>query len=218
MPTSNDTGQQQIIQRYFDFLSRESRAPTWVYQFANEQNDIKEEDFYEFFTDINDLEQVIWEEVCNRTLTILHEDSAYSAYNSHEKLLSYYFTLIEVLSEHDHAYRLILRKIHLPAGMPRFLSKFKANYLSYISELITKGFEEELIADRIPLSSFYKDGLWLQCFFVLQYWKNDHSEDSSQTDAAIEKAVNLSFELMGSNAVDSMISFGKFLYQSWTTK
>jgi hypothetical protein len=33
------------------------------------------------------------------------------------------------------------------------------------------------------------------------------------TDAAIEKSVNLAFKLISDNALDSMIDFGKFIFQ-----
>ena len=51
-------------------------------------------------------------------------------------------------------------------------------------------------------------------FFLLLFWKDDESPGFEKTDAAVEKSVNLAFDLIGKGAVDSFIDFAKFLYQS----
>ena len=60
--------------------------------------------------------------------------------------------------------------------------------------------------------SFCVHGFWVQALFVLGYWINDSSDRFEMTDAAIEKAVQLSFQLIGSNTVDSLLDFGKFMF------
>jgi len=52
--------------------------------------------------------------------------------------------------------------------------------------------------------------------FLLVFWKEDESPGFEKTDAAVEKSVNLAFDLIGKGAVDSFIDFAKFLYQSKT--
>jgi len=54
----------------------------------------------------------------------------------------------------------------------------------------------------------------LQFLFVLNFWLNDDSAQFEKTDAAIEKAVHLSFDLMGKGPLDTMVDFAKFLYQN----
>jgi len=60
----------------------------------------------------------------------------------------------------------------------------------------------------------YGEGLWIQALFVLQFWTKDESIGFEKTDAAIEKAVNVSFDLMGKSPIDSVLDFAKFLYQN----
>jgi hypothetical protein len=50
--------------------------------------------------------------------------------------------------------------------------------------------------------------------FILLFWKEDDSAGFEKTDAAVEKSVNLAFDLIGKGAVDSAIDFAKFLYQN----
>lgn len=206
----------QIAAHYLNFLASQKRAATWVYQFV-EGSPVKEAQFYTHFKDIGDLEKFIWDQVFDKTHAVLENDQIYEECTAPEKLLSFYYSLLEILAEHRTAYSLILNKVHLPALLPRFLRNFKGKYLMFVEKIVRAGIQEGTITDRMTLSNYYKDGLWLQCYFVLQFWSRDQSEDQERTDAAIEKAVTLSFELMGHTAVDSMLSFGKFLYQSWSS-
>jgi hypothetical protein len=50
--------------------------------------------------------------------------------------------------------------------------------------------------------------------FILQFWAHDESANFEKTDAAIEKSVNLAFDLIGKGILDNALDFGKFLYQN----
>ena len=56
--------------------------------------------------------------------------------------------------------------------------------------------------------------MWIQFLYISRDWANDDSEEFQITDAAIEKSVNLIFELMRKGPVDLMIDFAKFAYQN----
>jgi hypothetical protein len=67
---------------------------------------------------------------------------------------------------------------------------------------------------RPYISDKYDEALWIQFLFVVYFWIKDDSPGFEKTDAAIEKAVKLSSELMGEGPVDSFIDLAKFLYQN----
>ena len=77
-----------------------------------------------------------------------------------------------------------------------------------------EGKETQEIANRPVISDRYDEALWIQVLFVLKYWLDDNSPRFEKTDAAIEKSVNLAFDLMGKSALDSFLDFAKFLYQN----
>jgi hypothetical protein len=70
------------------------------------------------------------------------------------------------------------------------------------------------VATRPVLDKRYPHLFWLHLGFILLFWKQDSSAGFENTDAAIEKSVNLAFDLIGKGAVDSAIDFAKFLYQN----
>ena len=57
----------------------------------------------------------------------------------------------------------------------------------------------------------YPRFFWQQVLFVLGYFAKDDSINFERTDAAVEKAVTLSFDLVGRNTLDSAVDFVRFL-------
>ncbi|MEJ7665766.1 MAG: hypothetical protein WKG07_42725 [Hymenobacter sp.] len=49
-----------------------------------------------------------------------------------------------------------------------------------------------------------------QLQFILLFFVRDQSVNFERTDAAVEKAVTLSFDLVGRNTLDSAFDFGRF--------
>ena len=47
-------------------------------------------------------------------------------------------------------------------------------------------------------------------FYEARVWLKDESKAFETTDAAIEKSVNLAFELLSQGPLDSIIDFGRF--------
>ena len=60
----------------------------------------------------------------------------------------------------------------------------------------------------------YADGLWVNFVFIINFWLKDNSKGFEKTDEAIERSVNLAFDLMGKSALDAALDFGKFLFQN----
>jgi hypothetical protein len=90
----------------------------------------------------------------------------------------------------------------------------KKSFKEFGSELIREGRATEEVVNRPFITDRYTDGLWLQVIFVLNFWIKDPSKSFEQTDVAIEKAVNTSFDLLGRTPLDSVFDFAKFLFQS----
>ncbi len=85
--------------------------------------------------------------------------------------------------------------------------------------MVEEGISGQEISSRSRLSDTYDRLFWYQFLFLLNFWKKDRSKAFEKTDAAIEKSVNLSFDLIEKNAIDSALDFGKFMFQNrWRMK
>lgn len=196
------------------FLLEHEGKPLSVFHFARHLN-MDEKDFYVHFNTLESLESDIWASYFQETMSRLNSDEVYNTYTIREKLLAFYFTLVEVLKD-DRSYVVFsMKKGLFPKWTPEFMKEFKKEFSAYIQMLIQEGKETKEIAHRPFISDQYEQGLWLQLLFVLNFWARDDSMGFEKTDAAIEKAVNFSFDLMGKTALDSMFDLAKFLYESW---
>lgn len=203
----------QIRLSYTEHLLNHGERPPSVFRFAHDVG-ISESDFYERFGSFEGIERAVWKDFFERTLQRLLSDSSYATFSIREKLLAFYYTLFEELRANRSF--AILQLERRPKGqiVPGFLKDFKAAFESYIGNLLTEGKGGGEIANRPFMDQTYPKFFWVQMAFLLMFWKDDQSPAFEQTDAAIEKAVNLSFDLIGKGAVDTAFDFAKFLFQT----
>lgn len=204
----------KIKEEYKAFLLENKRRPASVFHFARFLS-IDEKEFYQYFNSLEALEQSIWKNYFEETMAGVTNEEVYSTYSVREKLLAFYFTWIEVLKENRSYVVFVMKRGLFPQWTPDFMQEFKSEYMSYVKSLINEGKENEEIASRYFISDQYGQGLWWQLLFVLNFWVRDNSLLFEDTDAAIEKAVNFSFDLMGKTALDSMVDLAKFLFKKW---
>lgn len=211
--TRKPESRERIVEAYKEYVLTRGEEPPSVFQFMKELN-MEEEEFYKYFGSFNTVRSFTWKDYVTKTLNTLNKDSSYQEYSVREKLLSFYFTLVEVLKK-DRSYVMVsFRGISKPELTPSFLKHFKTEYMEYVHELIAEGLDSGEIVKRPILSDRYHDALWIQLIFIVNFWLKDETPNFEQTDAAIEKAVNLSIELMGKGPLDMMVDFAKFLYQN----
>jgi hypothetical protein len=65
--------------------------------------------------------------------------------------------------------------------------------------------------ERPKISSYYDKALRSQFFLILDFWIRDTSSGFEDTDALIEKSVNLSYALMQENTLDKAFDLVRFL-------
>ncbi len=138
----------------------------------------------------------------------------FKGFSAREKILAFYFTLLEELKS-NRSYVLFQlehsRKFEL---VPEYIKGFKAEFETFFDSVLNEGKGKGEVANRPILDKRYPQLFWLHLGFILLFWKQDSSAGFEKTDAAIEKSVNLAFDLIGKGAVDSAIDFAKFLYQN----
>jgi hypothetical protein len=203
----------KIKEAYVDFVLEHGKEPASIYKFAKDLK-MKEVDFYNEFNSFKALQKHIWADFLNETIENLHAEESFAEYSSREKLLALYFTLIEVLKSNRSYAMMDLQKMRKGDLKPAFLEVFKKHFYKFVDEILLQGKETEEIIDRPVIGDRYGEGLWIQTLFILQFWANDDSKDFEKTDAAIEKAVNVAYDLMGKSPLDSMFDFAKFIFQN----
>ncbi len=202
----------KIITAYRHALLREGKQPASVYAFCDSIG-VPEEAFYEHFASFDAIEKEIWKGYVQRVVSSLHSDKSFASFSVREKILAFYYTLFEVMRADRSFVVSGLKAYSNPALMPPFLRSFKNEFLTWLGPVLTEGKQNGEIAKRPFVDERYDALFWLHLMFVLHFWSHDDSAGFEQTDAAIEKSVNLAFDLVGKGIMDSALDFGKFLYQ-----
>ncbi len=201
---------QQIRDAYKVYRLENGRKPVSVYAFCKTIN-IPETEFYNFYSSMEAVDKDIWLGIFEDTIHQLKGDDIYKQYSVREKLLTFYFMWVQKLKD-NRSYVLLQKDIFRFSDLREDkLSSFRRAFYEYIRQLVREGYESGEIKERKFISDQYVHGFWIQAMFVLRYWVKDTSDKFELTDAAIEKAVNLSFELVSSNSLDSLFDFGKFI-------
>lgn len=202
----------KIRQAYTKHLLEHGSRPASVFAFAKSLK-LSEEKFYEYYTSFDAIDSDIWLSIYIETRDALRADSAYNEYSAKEKMLAFYFLWTQKLKA-NRSYILVQQEqLKLPQMNILTLDAFRTSFGEYAEGIINEGIASGEIASRKLVTGRYPDGLWLATVFILNYWIHDRSIGFEQTDAAIEKAVTLAFELIGSNTLDALFDFGKFLIQ-----
>ena len=201
----------EIREAYIKYWLENGKRPVSVYTFV-QQLGIPEAGFYDNYASFDAVEKDIWRAIFEDTLEKLKADETYRSYGVREKLLAFYFLWVQELRG-NRSYILLQRERYLVPGTHLDkLETFRTAFYGYIRDLIKEGYQTGEVKERKFISDQYVHGFWAQALFVLRYWIGDDSERFEMTDAAIEKAVNLSFQLISSGTLDSILDFGKFVF------
>lgn len=202
-----------ILESYKSHLLNEGAPPKSIYKFCIDLG-ISETDFYNHFGSFEAIDRAIWKSFIETTIGNLQSDEAFSEFSSREKMLTFYFSLAELLKMNRSYILLALKDHKAPELVPNFIKDFKTSFEAFATEILNDGMQKSEIARRPLLDKQYPKLFWIHMSFFILYWKSDTSKGFERTDVFIEKSVNLAFDLIGKGAVDSAIDFLKFLYQN----
>jgi len=201
---------EKIQDAYMDYVLSHGNEPHSVYVFCKEL-EIKESDFYESYNSFQSIGMEIWESLFTQTKEMIEKQEVWSEYTVREKFLSFFYSFCELLKSFR-SYATYSFKAGIPGIKDSaILGPIKKSFLQFADSLITEGLDTGEILDRKFITDRYRDGLWIQFLFIIQFWIKDYSLGFEKTDEAIEKGVNLSFDLMARSPLDSIIDYSRFL-------
>lgn len=208
---------ESIQNAYIDYVLTEGAQPKSVYIFAK-QNEMTEEEFYRFFGSFDGVEQSIWADMANKTLTEIEAQEVWIQYSAREKALSFFYAFFELLKGRRSFAVYSLNSHARTLGSPVVLDQLKVVFENFAESILKQGLESGELSDRKFFAKRYKDGLWMQFGFVLNFWIKDNSAGFEKTDEAIEKGVNVTFDLFERTPIDNLLEYGKFLYNNSNIK
>jgi hypothetical protein len=201
---------EELQNAYVDYVLTHGAKPTSVYIFAK-NNNLSEEEFYNFFGSFEGIEESIWTDLTSKALIAVQSQEIWEQYTSREKTLAFFYGFIELLKSRRSFALYTLKNSKGSIGTPMVLKGSKNLFEAFASIIIEQGLETRELADRRFLSKRYKDALWVQFAFIINFWSKDNSAGFEKTDEAIEKGINVTFDLFEKSPLDSLIDYGKFM-------
>jgi AcrR family transcriptional regulator len=207
----------KIKDKFLDYYLSEGKLPPSVFQFSKSIK-MTEPDFYDEFGSFDAILQQIWSDFFTETFDVLKKQTEYQEFSVRDKLLTFHYSLIEVLKKNRSFILLSHTKLQKPMMMKpnNVLNMAKREFMEYAQELVVEGQENREIEPRLllQLSNQYPSLLWRLTLSITEFWIKDTSRLFEKTDSLIEKSVNASMDLMGKTAFDSLFDLGKFMYQN----
>jgi len=202
--------QAEIQQAYQNYVLEMCKKPLRFEEFSSylEAQEISLDDQYKSLTA---LERDILLSTFTETIERLESADEYRAFTTREKILACYFTWFEELGEMRDFLKILTKNNLLSITTERYLKTVEPLFKMYIQDLLNEGTDTGEIADRSLIESRYPALLWYNTRFLFHFWLNDESEAYERTDAAVEKAVNFSLDLLAPNLLDSGFDLIRFL-------
>jgi len=202
----------KIVSMYMNYRLENNDKPKSVYQFAK-TNGFEETEFYSFFGTIESVEKEIFKIFLEKTVELVQKDTNYETYDMKSKMLSFYFTFFEILSANRSYVVMCLKEHQNQLKNIMQISSLRIGFKDYITEIIS----DEVRIKNEKFQDFQKKAIqetsWIQLLLTLKFWLDDESPAFEKTDIYIEKSVKVTFELMNTAPLDSLIDLGKFIFK-----
>lgn len=201
---------EEIKISYIDYVLTNGEPPKSVYNFAKKLK-ITEAAFYKIYGSFDAIEKGVWEDLTIATILKIKEQEVWPQYSSREKMLSFFYSFLELLKSKRSFIIYTLKKHPKRLTVPDVLTGAKSEFLSFSEDVINEGLDSGELTDRKFFSKRYKDALWLQFAFIINFWMDDDSKDFEKSDEAVEKGINVTFDLFQRSPIDNLFEYGKFL-------
>jgi len=207
-----ETTKKDILTKYMNYVLENEQPPKSIYTFSKEL-DIEEKEFYQFYTSLDQIASDVYNVFYDETLKLMMTDSSYNNLDSKNRLLVFYFTFFELMTNNRSYVVMSLGKRNFDLKKIKLLMPLKKKFHEFIKSLAI----DSIDLKQEKLNTIKEKGMeelaWTQFLFTLKFWLEDTSIGFEKTDLFIEKSVNASFDLMNMTPLENIIDFGKFFFK-----
>ena len=202
----------EILSIFMDSVLEHEKFPLSVYKFFK-TNEIDEQDFYKSYASLDTIKHHVWQVFFENTMGLLHKNKQYDSMDRKDRLLTFYFTFFEVLLLNRSYVLFALEGNESRMTSIGQLKKLRISFKSFASELIEEGNDNKTLSLAKHPVGLFSEASWAQLLFFLKFWLDDTSPNFEKTDAAIEKSINVAFDVFDNTQLDAIFDLGKFLWK-----
>lgn len=209
-PASVELTADKITELYMHDCLENNKRPESVYLFAKHHG-FTEREFYKFFTSFDSLEKQVFVNFHKLAVSLIDQSGEVHGLAFRDKLLTYYFTLFEILTANRSYVIFALREDKNRLNGILKLREFRKSFKAFIAEISDGYLKTRSERIRKAQQDALEEGAWIQLMLTLKFWIDDESAGFEKTDLFIEKSIRATFDLIDTTPLESVIDFGKFL-------
>ena len=143
----------------------------------------------------------------------MQKDENYDNYPNKNKLLSFYFTIFEILTlNRSYVMYSLMENKEGMKNMKDFKG-FRNQLKDFVKDIMdTSTTENQGRVSKIT-KPIFSEGAWIQFLFILKFWMDDTSKSFEKTDIIIEKSVNTVVDLLETKPLENLFDLGKFIWK-----
>ncbi len=200
---------EKILNRYTQILREEGKVPESIPRFCRDL-EISERDFFSQFASFETVEKSFWQELILDVIQRVESGEEFGSFDARQRLLTFFFAFNE--KSLDVRTLMLMRFQHLDIWKkPSWSQGFEESFKEFVKRILDHGRESGEVAGRGRVSSIYPDGFYLVFRSIIDFNMKDDSNGFERTDAFIEKSVNLAFDVVRTQALDSALDLARFL-------
>lgn len=199
----------KLLAGFRDHVSRHGQLPVSVLALC-EPLGLGERDFYNEFGSLESLESAFWEDLMVKTLDAVQSGAEWEGFGARQRMLAFLYVFLERSLEVRTVLLFRFRNLS-PLCNPDWLRGMERRFKEWAAGLVSNGSSSGEIASRGRLSGVYPSALYLLLRAVIDFNVKDTSSRYERSDAFVEKSVNLAFDLMRTQAIDSAFDLLRFL-------
>jgi len=208
-PPTRGPVRQIVLDGYIHHLQQSGRPYVSVHNLCHDLQ-IDEKEFYAEFPSLHAVERTFWRQWIDRIISAVSGGKEWDAFRAKEQYLAFLFAFAGEALERRSLLEQRFSKLTLLCS-PKALEGLKDSFKDFAGGIIARGMETGEIAHRGPLGNAYPELLYIHWRLVLEYFLKDESSGFQRTDAFIEKTVELAFDLLRTQAIDSAADLIRFL-------
>lgn len=213
MKTSKAAGEksvrEKIIAAYIVQLENQGEPPSSVAQLCQKLK-ITQKSFYNEFPTLGAVEKAFWKEWIDTIIQGVTRGREWESFAAKEQYLAFLFAFSGAAPDRRSLLEQCFGKSSLLCA-PSSLEGLKNSFKEFAGVIIDRGMERGEIAPRGAISSFYPELFYTHWRCTLDFFLKDESQGFERTDAFIEKSVELAFDLLSTQAIDSAADLARFL-------
>ncbi|MCH4553520.1 TetR family transcriptional regulator C-terminal domain-containing protein [Aestuariibaculum lutulentum] len=212
MAKKKSISKEDFMSYYMNYVLEHNARPKTIFSLCKVMG-TEEPLFYGFFGSFEGLEKGIFNQFYVNTKTLLEKAPDFRAFDSRDKLLSFYYTFFEILTANRSFVVFMLDGYKTDLKRLKVLSTLRQSFIEFIEDLNIETIEtKQKDIDKFQQKAL-TESAWFQLVVTIEFWLNDTSAKFEKTDIFIEKSVNTSFDIINTTPIKSIIDLGKFLFK-----